>query len=780
MENYTLVRDIAVLLLAAGISGLIFKRLGLSVIVGYLIAGIVIGPNTPVKMIVDEHRIEELSQIGLAFVMFSVGLHLSVTKLRKMGWATLMATGLGAFFMLQFTLLLGSIAHWSNMQSLFVAAMLMVSSSAVISKIMEEMHLTHNRTAQMALAMTIVEDIVAILMLTLLSTKVGSQTESAGALEQAGSFGLSSIIVGAFIVMLLISGLLLIPRVLHRVDTAGDSELRTIVIAGLLLFISFCAVKANYSIALGAFLFGAIIAELPEKLSIEKSFDSVRSIFSSIFFVSIGMMIKPEQLSDSWSIAVALSLFSLFVRPLACGFALILVGVTPREAKRGGMLLAPLGEFTFIIATVGISSQFLDQSFYPIAVALSIFTVLATPILNRFSEQILNFSEKIEPRWLTRLIIAYQDWLKQFTEKKPSGTTWKLIRPQFITVAINMFFVTGILVFSQPFFKAITQIINEGQLAGDNLRWIGSATFTYVFWALIGLCILPSLIVILRNVSVIAQAIAENATSRQVSQRIFSQGIKTIAFIMFFYWLYAILPISAFSFWGWIIIGILTIAVLILFSRRLISWHSSMSHSVSEVFSQSSIPEEQEKAREEINRGLESWELLIQECIIPPNPAYLGKNLSELAIPSKFGSTIIEIERNGQSIFTPGPKTMLFPGDKILLLGKSTQIAEAKTFLQSGSKQKHLNDSFYNTVLECARVDNSPRSGKTFTELNIARETGVRIVGIQRGEERIINPTGKEKILEGDDLLILGTMDNIKRFNKWLLETSGKGNQPSA
>ena len=331
MHHTALVQDIGILLLAAGIAGVICRRIGLSVIVGYLLAGVIIGPNTPVEMITSEKTIEELAQVGLVFVMFSIGLHLSLTKLAKMGLATIVATLLGAAFMFTFTLLLGEMMDWSYKQSLCVAAMLMVSSSAVISKIMEEMHLTHNKTAQMALAITIVEDIVAVVMLAVLATMggdVASQSEVVGAVaEESKGLGGIFLQISSYVVLILGLCLLFLPKMLRRLDMSGDTELRTVVIAGLLLLLALCAEKAGFNIALGAFLFGAIVAELPQKEVLEKSFDSVRSLFNSVFFVSIGMMAKPEDLLTHWQLILILVAFALFVRPIACGFALMLVGV---------------------------------------------------------------------------------------------------------------------------------------------------------------------------------------------------------------------------------------------------------------------------------------------------------------------------------------------------------------------------------------------------------------------------------------------------------------------
>ncbi|MBP8258016.1 MAG: cation:proton antiporter, partial [Opitutaceae bacterium] len=320
MDHFTLVHDFVILLLAAGLAGMLCKRVGLSAIVGYLLAGIAIGPYLPFSLIEDTEHIAQLSQVGLVFLMFSIGLELSLSKLRRMGLPIIMATFIGALFMLVFTLLLGRVLEWTSLHSLFVAAMLMVSSSAVIAKIMSELKLNHDRAAQMALAITIVEDVVAVIMLTVLATQGAHK-----------STGLGTVLTGltAFVVLFVCLGLLLLPRLLRWLEKKGDTELQTLVVAGVLFLLSLAAIKAGYSIALGAFLFGALMAEMPQKQTIEESFGSLRNLFGSVFFVSIGMMIDVRLLKEVWLPVLALSLFSLLVRPIACGIALMLVGVPP-------------------------------------------------------------------------------------------------------------------------------------------------------------------------------------------------------------------------------------------------------------------------------------------------------------------------------------------------------------------------------------------------------------------------------------------------------------------
>ncbi|MDR2981094.1 MAG: cation:proton antiporter [Puniceicoccales bacterium] len=836
--NITLVQDIAILLLAAGIAGIICKKIGLSVIVGYLLAGVVIGPYTPIKMITSQERIEELSQVGLVFVMFAIGLHLSITKLAKMGVATMIATALGAIFMFQFTLLLGYAMEWEYKISLYVAAMLMVSSSAVIAKVMEELHLTHNKTAQMSLAMTIQEDIVAVTMLTILATIGGNAALSADKMEaqnqtaptalvseaapagtgssqvfvapdqsapdtttpttdtvgetskdvpagaesarphaeeeeEKGGIGTVFANITSYVVLILGLCLLIVPKLLKRLDMSGDPEIRTIVVAGLLLFLAVCAAQAGFSTALGAFLFGAIIAEVPQRDVLEKSFDSVRSIFSSIFFVSIGMMINPSLLLDQWLLILILVGFALFVRPFACGLALIIVGVHPKEARRGGLLLTPLGEFTFIIAQAGIAAAVLEDYFYPVAVALSIFTVLATPIINRFADPILALADKLEPKWISRATLAYHEWLKQLQNRPSKKIGWKLIRPRLFQIFVEMLLVSGILIFSGQILAAIEKRVlpTAGEPNSGWFSWLDSSLLETIYWSAIGFLVLVPLFALWRNVSATAMILAEQIESHLLPRKLVAHSVKAAAAIGIGFWLYPLLPTAAttFTLWGWVAILGATAIIIAVFSHRLIYWHSSWRATVQEVLTtQNSPTEAKAEARANIDQGLEDWDIHLQECEIPDNTAHSGQTLHELAIPSRFGSSVVEIERNGHSILTPGPNTRLYPGDKLLLLGKTDEIAAAREFLESKDNTRPSQEIFSRAVLETCVVEKSPHSGKSFAELQITQNTGVRVVGIQRGDKQIINPTGKEVLVEGDGLLLVGTIEQTRKFASWL------------
>jgi CPA2 family monovalent cation:H+ antiporter-2 len=745
------------------------------VIVGYLVAGIVIGPHTPpFSLIAEEERIRALSEVGLVFVMFAIGLELSISRLAKMGLATMGATALGAFFMLNFTLLLGYALEWTTMQSMFVAAMFMVSSSAVISKIISELKLNHDRTAQMALAITIVEDVVAVLMITALGAKTHASS--------GNGVGMVLALLGAFVALLLVAGLLLMPRLLRRLEARGDPELQTIMVVGLLLVLAFLTVKAGYSLTLGAFLFGAVVAEIKQKIAVEKNFAGIRYVFSSVFFVSIGMIIDMKMLESVWLQVLLLGSFSLLVRPIACGFALILVGVPSKQARRGGLLLTPLGEFTFIIAQAGITAAILPVEFYPLAVGLSILTVLATPILNRYAGPILRFSEWIEPAPVTRAITAYHGWLRQIQSRPPSTQVWTRLRGPFAQAVIGMLFVTGMMIFS----VRILEALEESVVA----TWLSKQALAYVFWSVLAVIVLIPTVAVWRSVSVMAHVLAEHlaGTEARMQENLIRTALKAIAIIGLAYWFYALLPLQTLPGWGWAIMAAGTLSVLVFFSQKLVDWNKSWESSLKEVLAEDSreLSQVRAEAHAAMGQDLETWQIHLGECVVPDGARYAGQSLTELAIPARFGCSILELERNERVVTVTGAGVRLFPGDKLLLIGREAQIATAIKFLSAGgpppASAEDGKDELGGVVLGTFTVpESSPRTGQTLAELQVTRRTGVRIAGIQRTDTtRVINPSGSEMLRPGDGLLLVGSLVELRAFRQWALGDEKKEEEPGA
>ena len=753
MDGIQFIQDLAVVLLGAGIAGVLCKRIGLSVIVGYLLAGIVIGPYTPPFAYVHNvGRIDTLAQVGLVFLMFAIGLGLSLTKLQKMGIATLFATALGAFLVFNATQLLGTALDWSSLQSLFIAGMFMVSSSAVIAKVIKDMNLGHARAGQLALGVTVLEDVVAVVMLAIL----GAQIASSGA-PQAGMGSLLTSLT-TFVVLVVILGLLLLPRLLRRLETKADPELQTIVVAGLLFLMALLSVKAGYSLALGAFLLGATVADMPQKNGVEKAFTGMRDMFSSVFFVAIGMMIDVSLLFKVWPWVLGLGVFTLLVRAIGTGLALMIVGTPPHEARRAGLLLMPLGEFTFVIAQLGVGAHILGPEMYPIAVGVSIFTVLLAPIINRHAEPVLAVIDRAEPRWLTRFLETYHHWLVQLGNSQGGRLWWNLSRKRLAHISLEILFITGVLIFSDR----VLAVLQESTV----VETIAPGVLTLVFWLLVGILVLVPLVAIWLNLAALARIFAEAVGPKpRFLAPMVENGFKIFSVIAIAHWLFYILPTESLPKWAWLVIGGILAIGLIIFSRRLLFWHVQWKTSLDEAFSEN-LPDDHGQQRQWLQSS-SGWDIQLQDVVLPERAACSGQSIAALNVRTRFGCSIVEISRGGHTIISPESTQTIFSGDRLLLMGTAAQLAAAREGLEQTTSAE-LQPDFEDARLETVVVPAGSRVGMTLAELEILRKTGVLVAGIRRDNEEIINPTGGDRLQEGDELLILGAPQQIRHFNGWL------------
>src|SRR4051812_2738662 len=449
MHGIDFIKDLAVVMLVAGLVGWGCHRIGLSVVVGFLAAGILIGPHTPpFSLVSNDESIETLAQVGLIFLMFSIGMGLSLRKLRRLGVSLVLATFTGAVVMYNLTRGVGSIIGFNPVETSFLAAMLMVSSSAIINKVLVETGGTHEKSGQLAMGVSVLEDVVAIVMLTVLS----SFASMGGAKT---SVGMTLGMLGAFIVLAGIGGMLTVPWLLKKMSLTAGEELPTIVVAGLLFVLAFLADRAGFSLALGAFMIGAIVAETPHKTQVGRAFEGMRDVFSAVFFVSIGMLIDPKAVATSWPLILGVGAFVLVARPVAVTTGMLLIGNPTREALRVGLSVTPLGEFSFIIAQMGVAAGVIPAKFQALAVGVSLITTLVCPLLTKRSEAISGWIAARQPQWLADWEEYYRRLLDKLQQRERKSILWQMSKKRFIQIGVEMLLVTGLLVFSEQVFALV-------------------------------------------------------------------------------------------------------------------------------------------------------------------------------------------------------------------------------------------------------------------------------------------------------------------------------------
>jgi CPA2 family monovalent cation:H+ antiporter-2 len=750
MEGIQFIRDLGAVMLAATLAGWFCRRLGLSVIVGYLGVGILAGPYVPQLTIVEDiERIQTLSQLGLVFLMFSIGLQLSLQRLRSVGLPAIAATAVGAIVVFYLGRWLALAMGYSSGQGLFVAAAMMSSSSAVVTRAVIEAGRFHERSGQMAAIVTVLEDIVVVVMLALLTSYV--QFGGGGGGMQIGeTLGR----LGAFVTLLGVGGLLLVPWMLRRMADAANEELQTLAIAGLLCALAYFAQRAGYSLAMGSFLLGLIVAETAQRPRIERAFSGLRDVFSAVFFVAIGMMVNPAAFGAVWWQVLLLAGFALFVRSFACTVGQLVSGQSLREAIAGGLSLTPLGEFGFIIAQLAVTAHVLPESFQPVVVGAALLTALAAPPLAKHAPALASRLAGAAPRLLQRFIDEYDGWLDSIQQRQAASVLWRLSKKRLVQLSVGVLFVTGWLGF-MPLFEDMF-------ISGLAANWKLPVELQTAYWMGLLLVSLAPLVAIWNNVGAMAMLVSEVTTAElpnsQVLRRVVEAGLRTLAGVAMFVWLTALMPLETEQLWV-VVVGLLIAAVVLgLLWRKLIYWQSQLEVRIGET-----LQSEPNRIMGAVPRD---WDWTVEEVVLPEESAVAGKPIGELALRTRFGVTVVGIDRHGFVLTNPGPGERLYPRDHVFVAGSPDALKSAHAEL---GKQRVDEGADQDFIVQRVNVpENSPWVGKTLIESAPGQATGAQVAAIKRGSAQLTSPSGEERICGGDHLLVIGSREQLAKFRHWL------------
>ncbi|MET0311856.1 MAG: cation:proton antiporter [Burkholderiaceae bacterium] len=470
MHAADFIQDLAVIMLIAGLVTVVFHQLKQPVVLGYIIAGVIIGPHTPpFALIQDEHTIRTLSELGVVFLLFALGLEFSVRKLASVGITAFVAAVTEIAVMLWIGYQVGLMFGWSRMDSIFLGAILSISSTTIIVKALDELKLKNERFAHLIFGILIIEDILAIAMIALLSAIATTGQVDAPAVF--GTLGKLSL----FMVVALVLGILIVPRLLAYVDRFQSSEMLLITVLGLCFGFCLLVVKLDYSIALGAFVIGAVMAESRQLKVIERLTEPLKDMFSAIFFVSIGLLLDLNVLFKYAGPIAMITVAVVLGKVIACGVGAFVSGNDGKTSLKVGMGLAQIGEFSFIIASLGLTLKVTSDFLYPIAVAVSAITTLLTPYLIRFSDPMARKSAAVLPSRVTGWFARYTAWLRLQRRTGDNAMLAGIIGKILLQVLVNCalvaaVFVAGAYIVGQAGSRIRVEVF-EGTHFGDTLAW---------------------------------------------------------------------------------------------------------------------------------------------------------------------------------------------------------------------------------------------------------------------------------------------------------------------
>ncbi|KAB0484129.1 MULTISPECIES: cation:proton antiporter [Pseudomonas] len=570
MHAISFIQDLAVIMLVAGVVTILFHRFKQPVVLGYIVAGFIIGPHTPpFGLIHDEETIKTLAELGVIFLMFCLGLEFSLRKLFKVGATAFIAAFMEITLMIWIGYEIGRWFDWNTMDSLFLGAILAISSTTIIVKALNDLKMKNERFAQLIFGVLIVEDILGIGIIALLSSIAVSGSVSPE--EVFSTVGKLSL----FMIVALVIGILLVPRVLAYVAKFESNEMLLITVLGLCFGFCLLVVKLEYSMVLGAFLIGAIMAESRQLLKIERLIEPVRDLFSAIFFVAIGLMLDPAILLEYAVPIVVITIAVVLGKMLSCGLGAFIAGNDGRTSLRVGMGLSQIGEFSFIIAALGMTLQVTSSFLYPVAVAVSVLTTLMTPYLIRAADPLSLKLAQVVPGRVSRVFGLYGEWLRSIQPQGEGALLAAMIRKILMQVGVNLALVIAIFFAGGYFAPRIGRFLQG---------WILEPSWQKgIIWGVALLLSLPFLIAAYRKLKALSMLLAEMGVKPEMAgrhtqrvRRVISEVIPILSLLVIFLLLSAlsasILPTNELL----IVIAVVAAGVAALLWRWFIRIHTRM------------------------------------------------------------------------------------------------------------------------------------------------------------------------------------------------------------
>lgn len=746
-----LVQDLALILVVAGFVTLIFKKLKQPLVLGYIVAGFLVSPHMPYTMsVVDQGDIQTWADIGVIFLLFSLGLDFSIKKILKMGASPIIAACTIIFCMMALGIIVGHSFGWKEMDCIFLGGMVAMSSTTIIYKAFSDMGLTQQGFASTVMSVLILEDILAIVMMVMLSTVASGNSPD-------GVQILGSIMkIGFFLVLWFVVGLFAIPLFLRSVRKILNNETLLIVSLGFCCLMAVTSTQVGFSAAFGAFVMGSILAETVEADKIIRLVDPVKNLFGAIFFVSVGMLVKPDVIVQ-YALPILLLVITILVGQALFGtLGYLLGGQTLKNAMRCGFSMAQVGEFAFIIATLGKSLGVISEFLYPVVVAVSVITTFLTPYMIRAAEPCYNFLVKHLPkRWVRRLTHIQTN---SAGESASSDNHWKVLMKKMILNTLIYGILSAAVI--AIMFSAALPICRNLSIKWTGSHWIGNAVcgfLTIVFIA-------PFLrsIVMKQNHS---EAFKALWTDRRINRLPLTATILARVLIALSFIFYVCNYLTRFKNALMIAVAI-GLLILMLLSR----WLKKRSITLERLFIQNLQSRDIEAQKQGKKKPLFANHLIdrdihIANLELPDDSLWAGKTLYSLKLRNRFGVHISSILRGSKHINIPNGGTILFPGDKLQAIGNDEQLTKLSKAINAELQPEVTNIEKHEMKLRSFTISKtSPFIGKTLKDSGIRDEYNCMVVGVDEGQKNLTLITPSRCLQAGDVLWVVGEEKNLERI----------------
>lgn len=735
-----LVKDLALILMVAGIVTLLFKKLKQPLVLGYIVAGFLVSPHMPYTMsVIDDNDIQTWADIGVIFTLFSLGLDFSFKKIVKMGASPIISTVVIVFCMMMLGISVGHGFGWNKMDCIFLGGMLAMSSTTIIYKAFDDMGLRQQKFAGMVMSVLILEDILAIVMMVMLSTIAGGSTPDGEQMFE------SVIKIVFFLILWFIVGIFAIPLFLRSVRKLINSETLLIVSLGLCCGMAVLSTKVGFSSAFGAFVMGSILAETIEAEKIIKLVEPVKNLFGAIFFVSVGMLVDPQILVDYALPILALVLTILIGQAVLGTFGFMLGGESLKSAMRCGFSMAQIGEFSFIIASLGLSLGVISKFLYPVVVAVSVITTFLTPYMIRLATPSYQVMEKHLPN---KLITA----LNHLATNRPSTTQqskWKALLRQ-MTVNTVAYSILSAAVIALMFTFVLPLMRNL--LPGWRLHWYANA-ITGVLTVIFIAPFLRAIVMKKNHSNEWKRLWVESSINRiPLLSTIVVRFMIALGFIF-----YICNFLSRFTDALMISIGIVAV-LLIIVSRRTKKRSIKMERLFIRNLRSRDIEAQVKGTKRPLYEGhLLDRDIHISEFEVPEDSTWCGHTLRELNLRQRFGIDMSSIYRGSRRINIPNGDTTIFPCDKLQIIGNDEQTQKFNNALQTELVAEDLDIEKREMKLRQLVISGkSEFCGKTLGESGIRDKYDCMVVGLEEGLESLTKISPSYTFQKGDIIWIVG------------------------
>jgi len=739
--------DLCVIMLVASITSLLFKLLRQPVVLGYIVAGIIIGPYViGDSWVLNEDSVKTWGEIGVLFLLFAMGLEFSFKKLLKMGSTALIAAGVIVIGMMFFGFVTGRLLGWNEMNSIFLAGMLSMSSTTIVFKALDDLKMRGQKFAKICFSILIVEDLFAIILMVLLSSVATTRT------FEGTTVAYEILKLSAYLVLWFFVGIVVLPTFLRFFRNHMTDELLTILSIGLCLGMVLLAISAGFSSALGAFVMGSLLAETIEAERIENLIQPIKNVFGSIFFVSVGMMINPSQLVEFWKPILLITFVVILGQLIFATIGTLLSGQSLKVSVQTGFSLTQIGEFAFIIASLGISLGVTDTSLYPIVVAVSVITTFLTPFMIKAANPFYNKLEPHIPKSFKLFIEKYANSRNTVSKEAEFTKLLKQSISHIIVYGTIVFFIYIIFfVYLIPFIKSI----------------FPSSVPDY----LINLLILA---IILVCVSPFIWSITLYQLRGNQFKSLWSRGSVQKAKIIgvFLLQIFVSIVLVSFPFFkifsmtsGLIVVISLFILFLIIASRSVRKHAFALNKLLNTNLSEREKKTENQKVvSTNFTNSLMNYDIHISDFRLDINSSFCGKSLKEIDIRKNTGVSVLRIVRNGMNINIPGGNEILYPTDIIVVAGSDDQIIKFSNMLSSNMYNK-INLSRTHVTLERFRISKgSHLIGLSISKSRIREDLDCIIMAIERDDSVIMNPVPSTIMMEDDIVVVAGETEKIHRF----------------